>query len=168
MDFSDQLMAEMSRRNADYIAHLIGNDPKLFKDLLELVFSGKAPLPLRASWVITIITEKHPELLKPYIKKIISRIEKFEHPGIRRNLLRYLSENEVPSSILGKLYDICYQLLLSRTEPVAVKVYSMQILFNIAEKEPDFKNELRLIIEELTDHESAAIKSRSRQLMAKL
>jgi hypothetical protein len=168
MNLSEQLLAEMSRRNVDYIARYIGNDPRLFRDLITLIFSGNPPLPLRASWVATTITDKYPELLKPYLKKIVTNLEKFNHSGIRRNLLRYLAEIEIPVAWEGNLYDICYNYLLSRTEPPAVKVYSMQILFNIAQKEPDLKKELRLVIEELINHESAAIKSRSRQLIAKL
>ncbi|HEY4787036.1 MAG TPA: hypothetical protein VIH57_13355 [Bacteroidales bacterium] len=168
MNISEQLMVEMSRRNADYIANYIGSDTHLFKTLVDLVFSGKPPLPQRASWVITAVTDKYPDLLKPYLKRIISQIEKFDHPGTRRNLLKYIADNEIPPSTEGKLYDVCYQWLLSRNEPPAVKVHSMQVLYNIAEKEPDLKNELRLILEELSNHESAAIKSRCRQLLAKI
>jgi len=168
MNLSDQLMAEMSRRNVDYIAHCIGNNPKLFGNLVSHIFSGKSPLPLRASWVATAIADKYPDLLKPYLKKVIRHLDSFDHSGIRRNLLRYIAETEIPSSLEGKLYDICFKFLISRTEPPAVKVHSMQILFNITQKEPDLKKELRLVLEELINHDSAAIKSRSRQLLAKL
>lgn len=168
MNLTDQLLMELSRRNTDYIAHSIGDDPGLFRNLVDIMFSGKEPLPSRASWVVTAVTDRHPELLKPYIKKIVNHLEQFEHPGTRRNLLRYLSDTELPESVKGKLYDLCSQWALSRNEPPAVKVHSMQIIYNIAQKEPDLKNEVRLILEELTVHESAAVKSRSRQLYARI
>lgn len=168
MDLSEQLLVDMSLRNVDYIAHHIGNDPLLFKDLAMLIFTGIDPIPLRASWVATKVTDKYPELFKPYLNKIVSHLEKFDHPGIRRNLLRYVAEIEIPDSLEGKLYDICHNYLISRTEPPGVKVHCMQILFNIAQKEPDLKNELRLILEELVNHESAAIKSRSKHLISRL
>jgi hypothetical protein len=168
MNLSDQLMAEMSRRNADYIAHYIGSDAILFKELVELVFKANPLLQMRASWVISIITDKYPDLLKPYIKKLVNQMDLFEHSGIRRNLLRYISSIDIPSPLEGRLYDLCFLYLNSRSEPPAVKVHCMQVLFNIAQKEPDLKNELRLVIEELINHESAAIKSRSRHLLSKL
>ena len=168
MNLEDQLMIEMSRRNVDYIAHHIGNDSVLFKNLMDLVFTKETKLQLRASWVATSISDKSPDLLKPYIKKIVTHIDKFNHSGIRRNLLRYLSGIELPDYAKGKLYDVCSQWLLSREEPPAVKVHCMQIMFNIAEEEPDLKNELRLFLEELVDHESAAIRSRSRQLLSRI
>jgi hypothetical protein len=165
MNLAGQLMMELSRRNTDYIAHGIGNNPELFENLVELVFFGKEPLPSRASWVVSAVTDKYPELLKPYIKRIVTHIEKFDHPGTRRNLLRYLSDNKLPKSVEGKLYDVCFKWALSRNEPPGVKVYSVQILFNIAQKEPDLKNEVRLILEELIHHESAAIRNRCLHLM---
>jgi len=168
MNISDQLRAEISRKNADNIAHYIGNDPELFKQLIDVLFKGASPLPHRASWVVSTISDRYPELVRPYLKKIVSYIEKFDHPGIRRNLLRYIAVEDIPEVLQGKMYDVCYRWLQSRNEPPAVKVHCMQILFNITEKEPDLRQELKLIIEELTDHESAAIKSRSEQLMKKM
>ena len=168
MNISEQLKAEMSKKNMNYIAQYIGNDTERYKQLTDVLFNGAAPLPYRASWVITIIYDRFPELIGPYLKKIVSHIEEFNHSGIRRNLLRSIAEENIPKSLQGKLYDVCYQWLLSRNEPPAVKVHCMQILFNISEEEPDLKKELKLILEELTDHESAAIKSRSRQLIKKM
>ena len=167
MNISDQLKAEISRKNTDYIAHYIGNDPEIFKQLIELLFNGAAPLPHRASWVVSTISDYNPELVRPYLKKIVSHIEKFDHSGIHRNLLRYLAAEKIPEALQGKMYDVCYRWLQSRNEPPAVKVHCMQILFNISAQELDLRKELKLIIEELTDHESSAIKSRSRQLMRK-
>jgi hypothetical protein len=168
MKIADQLLVEMSRKNVDYIAYCIGEDPELFRELLDLVFEGKHPIPLRASWVVSAVTDKYPVLMKPYVKKVIHHIPQFIHPGIRRNLLRHIATIEIPKSLEGKLYEECYQWTVSRLEPPANKVHCMQIMFNIAEKEPDLKNELRLVLEEMIHHESAAIKSRSRQLIKKL
>jgi hypothetical protein len=168
MDLKEQLLAEMSRRNVDYIAHYIGSDPTLFEELMQLVFNGKPPLSLRAAWAVSVVTDKYPELLKPYLKKIVDRFETLEHSGVRRLLLRYFASITIPETLQGKLYDFCYQCLVSRSEPPAVKVHAMQILFNIAQAEPDLKKELKLVIEELSNHESAAIKSRSRQILQRL
>ena len=168
MNLSEQLMAEMSRRNIDYIVHYIGNDPQLFKDLMDIVWNGSPPLPQRAAWAVSHVTDKYPELLKPYIKKIINRLEEFDHPGVRRSFVRYIAEHGIPPSTEGKLYDICSRWLMSRDEPIAIKAHCMQIMFNIAEKESDLKNELKLMLEELITHESAGIKSRSQYLLEKL
>ena len=167
MNLSDQLSLETSRRNTDYIAQYIGNDALLFDEVMQILFNGESLLPLRASWVITAVTDQYPSLLKPYLPKIIENLINFNHTGIHRNLLRQLSEMSIPEELSGVLFDHCYQWLHSRTEPPAVKVHCMQLLFNISEQEPDLKPELRLVFEELAHHESAAIRSRTRLLLQK-
>jgi hypothetical protein len=168
MKIKEQLMMELSRRNTDVITQYIGDDTEKFRQLMDLLFHGEPPLPQRAAWVVSTIADKNPELCLPYLEPIVLHLEKFKHTGIHRCLLRFIAEISVPESLQGYLFDICYQWLILRDTPIAVKVYSMQILFNISETEPDLKQELRLLFEELTEHESPGIKSRSRYLIEKL
>jgi hypothetical protein len=168
MNISERLLAELSRKNTDYIAHYIGSDQQKFEELMELLFNGTPPIPQRAAWVVSTIADKYPQLCIPYLQRIIVRLEDFEHTGIHRCLLRFLAETDIPEPLQGQLYDICYKWLVNKHTPIAVKVHCMQILYNIAENEPDLQHELRLIVEELTHHESPAILSRSRYLMGKL
>jgi hypothetical protein len=168
MDIKEQLKREISKINTKYIANYIGNDPELFKELMDLIFEEKDPLPLRASWVASVLSDTYPDLLHSYINKVIAQLKNFKHPGIRRNFLRALANLDIPEQYTGIIYDDCYQWLLSKEEPPAVKVYSMQILFNIAKNEPDLLRELRLVLEGLTDHESAGIRSRTNELLKKI
>jgi len=168
MNITEQLFVENSRRNTEFIAAYIGNDTGLFSELMEQVFKGYPPLPLRASWVVCVVTDRFPALLNPYLTIFIDNLMSFEHTGIHRNVIRQLAKSDIPETHLGILFDHCYTWLLARNEPPAVKVHCMQVLFNIAKKEPDLQQELRLIFEELTTHESAAIRSRSSHLLTKL
>jgi hypothetical protein len=70
MNIKEQLLVEISKVNTNYIATGIINNPNLVKDLMSLIFNGEHPLPMRASWVATVISDTHPEMLKPYINKI--------------------------------------------------------------------------------------------------
>lgn len=164
----EQLSGELSRRNTDYIAHWIGENPKRYKQIMEIVFAESPGIQMRAAWVISVVSDKYPILFKTYTHRVISNIKKFEHSGTRRLLLRQLAAIEIPEKHYGKVYDTCFNWLMSKDEPPAVKVYCMQILVNIAEKLPDLKREIRLILEELANHESPAIKSRSKLLLKML
>jgi hypothetical protein len=164
MYLKEQLLIENSSLNKDYIANYIGNNTILFDNLIDLIFKGSPPVPLRASWVVCAVTDKYPHLLSPYMTRIVEHLTNFKHNGIHRNLLRQISKVEIPEELLGILYDICNKWLLSKTEPPAVKVHCMQVLFNISEREPDLKPELSLIIEQFIDNDSAALRSRSRSL----
>ena len=51
---------------------------------------------------------------------------------------------------------------------VAIKVYSMQVLYKICLKEPDLKNEVQLLIEDLMPHETAAFVSAGKHILKNL
>ena len=44
----------------------------------------------------------------------------------------------------------------------------MTVLFNISKKEPDLKNELKLILAELVNSDSAAIKNRAKHILKEI
>jgi hypothetical protein len=165
MDIKEQLLVEISKINTNYIASYIKNDPKLFKELMTYVFEGERPLPLRAAWVASVITDEYPEMLTPYLDKLFAELKNFSHSGVRRMFLRYLATITIPEQYQGLLFDDCYTWLLSKDEPPAVKVHSMQILLNISRNEPDLLRELKLVLEELTNHDSAGIQSRAKYLV---
>jgi hypothetical protein len=54
---------------------------------------------------------------------------------------------------------------MSASEPAAVRVHSMQVLYHISESEPAFKPELLAVIEHETElHSTAGIRSRAKRL----
>lgn len=160
----EMLLAGHSRFNTDLIAAYIGNDEKLFKELMDITFNGNPPVPQRAAWVISAVTDKYPWLINPYNSKIIDNLPKFSHPALPRNLLRLLSKVDLPHKKSGKLYEYCYNCLIDRKNPVAIRVHAMQILFNIATKEPGLKNELKLTIENLLDEAPGGLVAKAKKL----
>ncbi|MBC8173897.1 MAG: hypothetical protein H7X71_08330, partial [Chitinophagales bacterium] len=78
---------------------------------------------------------------------------------------RILQNIEIPKSLLGMAATICFELLADINEPVAIRCFSMTVLANISEKEPDIKNELRLLIEEQLPFGTAGFKSRARKVL---
>ena len=66
------------------------------------------------------------------------------------------------------MVDICFNFLLSQDEPVAIRVFAMTVLGNIAQKWPELKNELRMAIEENMEFGSAGFKSRGKKELKRL
>ena len=61
--------------------------------------------------------------------------------------------------------DICFHYLSSPNEPVAIKAFSLTILQNLSKQYPEIKNEIKLIIEERWEHETAAFHSRAKKFL---
>ena len=56
-------------------------------------------------------------------------------------------------------------MLNSPNEPIAVKAFSMTVIFNLSKKYPDIVPELKASIEYLMPNASAGIKSRSNKIL---
>lgn len=165
MDYKQQLLKEHSRANTDAIAKAIGNNAVEFKKIIDIVYNEKAPLPQRASWLLSTMNDKHPDLLLPYISLFISTIKKIKIDGIKRNMLAVLASNKISKNLQGKLVNLCFDLLLSSDETVAVKVYAMQAIANIAKHHPELENELKAAIEDQLPKTTAAFHARAKRVL---
>ena len=68
----------------------------------------------------------------------------------------------------GILADHCFGLLRSGFSAIAIKAYSMEILYRLVLKYPELRNELAATISMLQPEGSAGIVSRGRQILKKL
>jgi hypothetical protein len=165
---ADLLMVETSRRNTDLIADIIYNRPELFDELVEIFLRNEEPVSRRAVWVVDTVTEKHPHLLDPYIEPIAEMLPGFTHDGLKRVSLRMLSRSPLPQNQLGGLMNLCFDWLVSPKESVAVKVYSMEILYRISQDEPELKKELADSIEWRIAEGTPGFKNRGMKTLKKL
>lgn len=168
MNYITQLLKEHSRPNTDIIARKIGKNPTEFKKIIDIIYKEKAPLPHRASWLLAVINDKHPELLQPYLSKFIDTIEQFQVDGVKRNMMNVLAKHHIPGKLQGKAVDVCFRLLLSPDETVVVKTEAMQTIANITMHYPELKNELKLAIDDQLPRTTAAFHARARHILKKL
>jgi len=168
MDYIERLSREHSRTNTDAIAKAIGNDPKEFEKIIDIIFRGKAPLPQRASWLLMVVSRKNPELIKPYISLFINSVAGFKIDGIKRNMLSALCTQEIPKRLQGKMVNICFDFILSPSETIAVKVLSLDILAKFIKDYPELKNELKAAIEDQLPKTTIAFQSKGNKILKKL
>ena len=168
MDIKSELLKEHSKTQTKKIARYIGSDKDRFAALMACFLKGEYLLAQRAAWVMSNCVEKFPGLIHPFLEQIILNLDRHVHDAVRRNTLRVLQFVELPQNLFGIAAERCFQLLASRNEPVAIKVFAMQVIFNMAQKEPDLKNELRLLIEEQMPYATAGFISRGKRLLKAL
>lgn len=101
--------------------------------------------------------------LKPYLKSI----EK-QPVAIKRNVMRTLSLSDIPAGLTGLAFSKAFSLHAELSETIAVKVFAMTVMTQVALKEPDLRNEVIIAIEEQLPYGSAAYRSRAAKLLKKL
>ncbi len=169
MDFGKLLERSHSKATTVLIVNSIIKDPSLLNGLMDVFLKGNSRLRQRASWPISFIAEKQPTVMQKVIPQLTTELEKTEqHPAIYRNILRTFQYLSFPEEYEGKILNRSFELLNAVEQPIAVKVFAMTVIANLAEKYPDIKQELKASIETLLPNGSPGIKSRGKKLLKKL
>lgn len=170
MDFFTALDTDSSRAVGELVANAVGNNPEYFKTVLDLALHDIPKISARAGRVVILCCEKYPELLDPYFKDLIISLPKLKNEGTMRTILKVLTlYNDYGSEdIVGILMETCFDFLKSNEAAIAIKVYSMDILFNIYIKEPGIKYELIAIVEDQMPKNSKGFKARARMILKRI
>lgn len=168
MNIHEQLLQEHSKAQTERIVEYIGHNKERLEELMHLFLGHEALITQRAAWVVGYVGEHHPQLMSPYLKGMIENLKKDVHAAVKRNTLRVLQGIDIPEDLMGELADTCFDLLSEAEEPVAIKVFSMVVLYNMALKEPDLKNELKILIEEQMPFASPGFQSRGKKVLRAL
>ena len=142
---------------------------KNFKVLMQCFLSDEYRLAQRAAWSVSWAAKKNPDLIYPYIKELVELLPRKDvHNAVIRNSVRILQQIEIPENLHGELMNYCFMFIESPATPIAIKAFSLTTLFNLSKTYPEIKNELKLIIEEQWNNETAAFKSRGKQIIKAL
>lgn len=171
MNFREQLLAELSKRNTVYIASVIGVDKKLFKEMFKLILRNEKTISGRAAWVVEHIWLDYPYMIEPYINDMIDFLPNSKYDNQKRHFTKILSTidlSTIDEDRLGILIDRCFTWLEDPIYPTAVKMFSMQIIYNYIQIEPDFATELIAIIENQFNDSTPGFKNRGEKILKEL
>jgi hypothetical protein len=166
MDIKEAIIEEHSKAQCNKIVSYIGNNKVRFAELMKLFFEGEYRVTQRAAWPMSYCVRKHPQLINPYFKKLIDKLANpAEGDSVLRNTVRLLQSVEIPKKYHGKLMTVCFDFLQSNETAIAIKAFSMTILQNFSKQYPEIIPELKTIIEERWDLETAAFRSRAKNFL---
>lgn len=158
-----------SWENLALVVRHISDHPEHLDALMKLTFDDREDRNWRAAWMVDKIHEKHPDLIIPYLPAMTDFVLTTRNAGKKRHLLKLISLHELPQEKMGVLLDFCIEILTSASEPIAVRAHAMQVLYEIAVKEPDLAAELiELIRHQMEFHSSAGIKAKGKNTIQKL
>lgn len=161
----------MSTKEADWVAASAIDNPVIFMKLFEYSYSRENKLALRASWTLTKVCDRFPEIIYPYLGQMVETLIRLENESALRSFLRILSLSDmaqINARQHGILADFCFKILSSRFSAIAVKAYSMEILYQLSLIYHELANELSTSIRILMEDGSAGITARGRAILRKL
>lgn len=168
MNLKAALKKGHSKAISEQIADYIGNDPEKFEQLIVLFLGSEYRIAQRAAMAISHTADRHIDLIKPHLAQFITILEENPPVAIKRNVVRLLQKVELPKNLQGRCVNCCFNLLTDTKEAIAVKVFSMTVIYNISKEEPDLQRELRLVLEDQLEHGSAGFRNRAGKILAKI
>lgn len=166
MDLFQMLNQPYSKQTTvDVVREIISNNAKLI-ELIDLFNHSNERIGNYSSWIISYIGEENPELLKKHLPLIIRKLESKENSqAMLRNIFRTLQFVEIPEKQEGFVVTKGFEFLNNNNSSIAVKVFSMTVIFNLSKKYTEIQNELKLSLENQLGNASAGFKSRATKIL---
>ena len=166
MNLREEILKEHSKEHALKIANYACTSKKNFKALMQCFMSDEYRLAQRAAWSVSWAAKKKPVMITPFIKDLVAVLQKSNvHTAVIRNAVRVLEAIDIPEKFHGTVMNACFNFIEQPSTPVAIKAFSLTTLFNLSKFYPEIKHEVKIIIEERWDTETAAFKSRGKKIL---
>jgi 8-oxo-dGTP diphosphatase len=161
----------MGTREAEWMASSAVDNPALFRKMLEYSMSGDRKLAFRASWILSKACDIKPCIVYPYLSGIIELLGKTDNESVLRSFLRIISLSDhgrISPTDHGRLAEFSFRSLNSGNSAIAIKAYSMEILYRLTLIYPEFAAELAGSIMRMMEEGSGGIVSRGKMILKKL
>lgn len=152
------ILSDSSRSLADYTAAMVGSDEKMFRQLMDLAYTQKSPVSMRAARVADFCCERYPELIRPYLTDMVKNLPGLRDMSVKRVFMHILIRHSwvEDDEAMGKLVDTLLKWLMDDSQDISIKAYAMVILENITRLLPDLRYEMIAVIEEAMPYWSSA------------
>ena len=165
----EEILQEHSLTQCKKIVQWVGSDQQRFNELFHLFLNDEYRVTQRAAWPLSKCVEQHSGFIKKNFGKLINNLQRAHlHDAIKRNTIRLLQYVDIPKKYHGQVMNICFEYLEAPKEAVAIKAFSLTVLGKLAKYYPEILLEIRLLIEEQLPHQTAAFKSKAKQLLKSL
>lgn len=162
------ILAEHSKKNTIHIVEWVGKDKLKMAALMHCFFSKDIRICQRASWPLTFIGQKKPQLFKPYTKKMVDLLDNPLHNAVARNTLRIFEDCEIPEAVEGQLLEKCFEYINNPKEATAIRAFAITVGAKIVRKYPDLKHEFVSTLEDFLPYGKASFKYRARKFIKEL
>jgi hypothetical protein len=168
MKLRDQILKVHSKANCEVIVKWIGDSKQRFDQLFDLFLHDEYRVVQRSAWPLGQAVIEHPEFIQKHFSTLLKNLEKPGiHVSVKRNTIRLFEHISIPERFHGRVMNICFNYIASPGEAVAVKAFSLTVLERLSNQYPEIRRELKTVIEDRWDYESAAFRSRAKKILNK-
>lgn len=167
MNIKEVLHDLRSVDEAKLIAKAIIEQPKLFPKLWEISTTDWKK-SWRGAWIIDHMHTIDPSSIQTILHDLPRATLAAHNDGQLRIFLKLIACYPIPKNTPDEFMQFCFDILETPTQPVAIRVNAMQVLFNYTQLYPELKDELAAIIEFHMTDSSSGFKSKGKKLLTHL
>lgn len=166
----DSLLPDTLRRTADMAAEFVVEHPEVFRDMLDASLAQQYPMAMRASRVVYLCAVAEPGLVRPYLKEMLDVLPGLHDASVIRNFLHTMDDfiPELPEDQLGGLLRLCFDYVEDTSRTIAIRTYSLKLLYIISKRVPELKPELISIIHYNLPEATPAFYAQATKILARL
>ena len=165
----NEILKEHSKAQCARIVKWVGHNQQRFDELFSLFLHDEYRVVQRATWPLSNTVVAYPQLIAKHWAALIKNLKKPGlHDAVKRNSIRLMQDINIPKKYQGAVMHICFNYLEAPATALAVKVFSMSVLGNLAALYPEIIPELKLLIADQLPHQTAGFKSRAKKVLKAL
>jgi hypothetical protein len=152
--------------HADQVAALVSKDVALFPELMTGLWSGDAPVRMRAADAAEKVTRGNRELLRPYKKELLGLMAETQQQELRWHLAAMIPR--LPLNATERKLAVSTMRGYLEDRSSIVKTSALQALADLAQDEPGLRPKVIDVLRESSRNGTPAMKARSRKLLLRL
>lgn len=169
MDLKKTLKEKRSKEGVLSLADWIGADEDRFQLFWRQMLAKEEPFSSYAAWVVDHSLQQHPAHFQSvFTEAYAALLEAGHHVAIPRNVLKHMGAATIPEEIEGALYDRAINWMGNPQQPAAIRVYSMELAYQIGKSWPELMDELEKVIQAHMASSSAGFRSRGRKTLKRI
>jgi hypothetical protein len=136
-------------------------------DLITLIHAEKK-VATRFSWMLGGIVERDPERVRPVIPYLFRQRKEILIHNFERSLAKFFALAGIPEEIEGEAVEALFQWLMDPKVLLSTRTFAMAALDKLCHKHPELKNELKIVLEELIQHNEGSLEKKARKILQAL
>ena len=166
------------RTNRLRVAKLVLAKPELFIDLLEITFDVTSKTSIKAAWILEFVCDEKLDWLAPYLDYFTENIANVKFDSAVRPISKicefiakaYTSKNEsaikqhLTKKQINTIVETGFDWLIGN-QKVAVKAYTMEMLYLFGKEYTWVHKELQLVIQQNISNESCGYQARGKKIL---
>ncbi len=146
--YREQLAGPVTRAECRRLCDVVSESPADFAGMFSLMCDADERVAWHAAWVCEQASRRSPWLFTPEaVERVLGLAGATSFAGVQRLTLTMLLRLGLPEVVPVAFINQCFERMSSPKVPVAVQVLSMKLLYELARREPAFREELRVCLE---------------------